>query len=123
MSRGQSPAPSSAGSVHSSQNSSSTASTPISDTPSDIVLGLHNVEVDTTSTRHPPQRVYESPSEHAAETWSTLLPTVTERWRLDPLVQDAITPKQSGDDAMHPFLDESSIGVPEMMEQYAHATR
>ncbi|KAK0246785.1 hypothetical protein LTS09_018074 [Friedmanniomyces endolithicus] len=122
MSRGHSPAPSSVGSVHSSQNSNSTASTPISDTPSDIVLGLHNVEVDTTSTRHPPQRVHESPSEHAAKTWSTLLPTVTERWLLDPLVQDSITPKQSGDDAMHPFLDESSIEVPEMMEQYAHAS-
>ncbi|KAK0923325.1 hypothetical protein LTR29_018227, partial [Friedmanniomyces endolithicus] len=119
---GQSPAPSSVGSVHSSQNSNSTASTPISDTPSGIVLGLHNVEVDTTSTRHPPQRVHESPSEHAAKTWSTLLPTVTERWLLDPLVQDSITPNQSGDDAMHPFLDESSIEVPEMMEQYAHAS-
>ncbi|KAK0949210.1 hypothetical protein LTR91_026638, partial [Friedmanniomyces endolithicus] len=122
MSRGQSPAPSSVGSVHSSQNSNSTASTPISDTPSDIVLGLRNVEVDTTSTRHPPQRVHESPSEHAAKTWSTLLPTVTERWLLDPLVQDLITSNQSGDDATHPFLDESSIEVPKMMEQYAHAS-
>ncbi|KAK1807821.1 hypothetical protein LTR12_017823 [Friedmanniomyces endolithicus] len=122
MSRGQSPASSSAGSVHSSQNSNSTPSTPISNTPSDMVLEVHIAGVDTTSTHHPPQRVHESPSEHAAETWSTLLPTVTERWLLDSLVQDSITPNQSGDDAMHPFLDESSIGVPDMTEQYARAS-
>ncbi|KAK0301569.1 hypothetical protein LTR01_009255, partial [Friedmanniomyces endolithicus] len=122
VSRGQSPASLSAGSVHSSQNSNSTPSTPISNTPSDLVLGVHNAGVDTTSTHHPPQRVYESPFEHATETWSTLLPTVTERWLLDPLVQDPIAPNQSGDDAMHPSLDESFIGDPDMTEQYARAS-
>ncbi|KAK1807877.1 hypothetical protein LTR12_017772, partial [Friedmanniomyces endolithicus] len=113
MSRGQSPASSSAGSVHSSRNSNSQASTPMSDTPSDTVPGVHNAVVDTTSTHHRSQRVHESPSEHVP---STLLPTVTERWLLDPLVQDSITPDQSGDDAMHPFLDESFIDDPDMTE-------
>ncbi|KAK0361348.1 hypothetical protein LTR59_016842 [Friedmanniomyces endolithicus] len=122
VSRGQSPAFSSAGSVHSSQSPNSKPSTPISNIPSDTILGVHNAGVDTTSTDHPPQRVHESPSEHAAETSSTLLPTVTERWLLDPLVQNSTTSNQSGDDAMHPFLDESPMGDPYMTEQYAHAS-
>ncbi|KAK0261288.1 hypothetical protein LTS00_018145, partial [Friedmanniomyces endolithicus] len=113
ISRGQSPASSSAGSVYSNRNSNSQASTLISDTPFDAVPGVHNVVIDTTSSHHPPQRVHESPSEHVP---STLLPTVTERWLLDPLVQDSIIPDQSGDDAMHPFLDESFIDDPDMTE-------